>query len=1046
MSQAHREGGAGLTPNSLNPYANNGELPMSDTRNNEFNRVPSPIINHRTGLPYGETPEFSGFSDHTGVRPLQSPLENPELTYIPQEGEPGGDSRSHDEIYEAALALWRLENPDGTKPTRDRFQSYINMARGGLNAPGFEYDPDAKKEVIKPIDLSEGPLDKDLVERGFIPASEARHILENYLAYNPETSPVEREHMWEEANRGVDATPVSAVLKKLKKYLEAHPQISQIDRERMEEEARKGVDMIPRDENDPNVNHRREGTNPEDQAQIEKRRSNEKQEVKIADMNQLLEEIMDYSDPKWGRDGAFSLIKVVKDEFDNPMRDAEGEVIEVVNQENFMHWIQDRAVYFHGEAPDDVMNMFTTVKLEREYKDISVQNMLDNQDKYFKDKHGNQYRDLADFVRLTLWQFTTYRTDDIEYKAMMGNDSKLNDVIAKQFYNNSRSKPGFDNMSVLANVLTMSHRFDSNASTLEQRKAGIARPEKKDIDTNLGNAINTAFLTYFNISDPEKLKSLLGDKASLLLNPDSLRSEIRKVAIEKGFGTGKDISNDQVIRFLESVESEANNSAAFLFSDEKIDDKKMEGKIIDFINIFNLPIKKSDISVIVNNLVKRAIEERYDLGHRDGDGKLESDGSGAYAQLMASFMARPMGAGWRNDLKANANDACAKPGKLEEYRHKMAGEDRAGMLGNPYTIFMIKSTLVDYLNAARSETLLEDENGDVFKDDLGNTHYYSLMQLMEKMHQQGELKIRDLGPGATEEEKKNERERAEEERRKKVIEYARKLRPTNDSQRDWAQNHMNRAFEMFHDITESNELDWSKFTDEDAWGNIRLNRGNFEKEFKDHFLKQMRYGYSTYSQLDFSRSVRYYDRSKKKWVDAPIAETLFGRQVLDIEAFWKKDYHMNDDGTFKMRKNEDGKYEKIIKKVYKGEIDPQEIQQNKKVLWKQLALARMATDIHVHRDWFSTDPRFKPKYYLMMLEAIESIQGGFDGDDTDFRSVKKNDKRAFTHDQMQWLREAAGVESGTLIRNQAIEDFFKGLGNGLLEALQGTMKNALKIS
>lgn len=994
----------GLTPNSLNPYANNGDLPMSDTRNNEFNRVPSPIINHRTGLPYGESPEFSGFSDHTGNRPLQNPLENPELTYVPQEGEPGGDYRSQDEIFQTALAWAKLESEDGTMPDDDRMKSFVTMARAGLKPEGFEYKSANQGEVIKPKERLSNDVPVELAKVGILPRDEALRIFNEYLQANPQTSPEDRERMRQDAERGINISKGS-----------------------------------PRDHNEPGQGRqRRVGSTPEEQMQIEKRKNKERQEVKIANMNELLEEIMDYSDPKWGRGAEFALVKPMIDEFGNVMRDENGEVKEVVNQENFMHWVQDRAVFFHGESPDDVMNMFTTVKLEREYKDISIQNMLDNQDKYFKDKYDNQYKDLADFVRLTLWQFTTYRTDDIEYKAMMGNDGKLNDVIAKQFYNNSRSKPGFDNMSVLANVLTMSHKFDSNPSTLDERKAGKSRPDKKAVDTNLGNAINTAFLTYYNISDPEKLRELLGDKANMLLDPDVLRDEIKKVAIEKGFGTGKEISHDQIMRFLESVEGDANNSAAFLFSGEKLEGKKMEAKIVDFINIFNLPIKKSDISVIVNNLVQRAIEERYDLGIRDENGKLKTDGSGAYARLMASFMARPMGAGWRNDLKANANDACAKPGKLEEYRHKMAGADRAGMVGNPYTLFMIKSTLVDYLNAARSETLLEDENGNVYKDELGNTHYYSLMQLMEKMHQHGEL---DIPENATRE----EREAAEEMRRLKVLEYARKLRPTNDSQRDWAQNHMNRAFEMFHDITESNELDWSKFTDEDSWGNLRLNRGNFEKEFKDHFLKQMRYGYSTYSQMDFSRSVRFFNRyangGKGAWEDAPIAETLFGRQVLDIESFWRKDYEKNKDGSFKL----DANGNKKVIKVHEHEIDPQEIQANKKVLWKQLALARIAADIYAHRDFFSTDPRYKPKYYLMMIEAIESIQGGFDGDDRDFKSVKKK-KHAFSHDQIKWLREAADIENGTIFKRQAVEDIFKGLGKGLMEVLQGTLKNAMKIS
>jgi len=956
----------GLTPNSLNPYANNGELPMSDTRNNESNREPSLLVDRR-GIPFDAQPKPLNLSDHTGKRPL---IENQGYGFIPQEG----SFKSHDELEKTAEAWARANGEDWESLSDDRRESLINTSKS-IIPPDFQYTPE-NTEFKPPTPIEDVPFSKEVQEN-----------LAKSGMIDPELAK-----------------------KNAERYIQEHPNMPQEMKELAMENAARGIDINSGIKTEGSGKKRTTIDGASEPPEVRKGREN----TSIKDMTQLLQEIMDYSDPKWKEDGELSLIKTIVTE--------KGEVQRVVNQENFMHWIQDRIVFFHGEDPDTALNMFNMVRLEREFKDISIQEMLNNQDKYFRDSYGNQYKDLADYVRLTLWQFSTYRTDDIEYKAAMGDDSGINKIIAKQFYNNSRSKPGFDNMSVFANVLTMAHKFDSNPLTEQDRKDNT-RPAKIDLDTNVGNAINTAFLAYFRISDPEKLREVLGDQAKYLLDPEEIRKEVRAVAVRRGFvDSDGNVSDAQARRFLESSDGKPINSAEFLFNGKDVEEKD----IIQFINIFNMPTKNTDITTIVNGLMRKAITEKFDLVKHTSDNKEIEIGSAAYAQLMASFMCRPLGAGGRNDLAANANDAITKPMKLKTYRLKMAGGDRAGMVGNPYSVFMLKSVLVDYLNGSRTETLVEDEDGNVIRDSLGNPHYYTQMELMELMSAQGT-------------------------NRDGVMKYAKKLRPTDISQRDWAQNHMNRGFEMFHDITESNEIDWSKFTDEDTWGNLRLNRGAFEKEFKDHFLKQMRYAYSTYGQLDFSKYVRDYDPDFKNedgtrgaWYDTPIIDSLFAKQVLDVEEFWKKDYKINKK-TGKIEKDKNTG-EPIVLKVHEHVIDPNEVQANKKFLWKQLAIARLAADIYAHVDFFSTDPRYKPTYYLMMLEAIESIQDGFEGDEHHFRSVKKKHGHAFTHAQIKWLREAAGITDKRFFLQRGAEDVVKGLGSGFAEAIKGTMKSAFKIA
>ncbi len=742
-------------------------------------------------------------------------------------------------------------------------------------------------------------------------------------------------------------------------------------------------------------------------------------------LNEFLYEIMRNSDPKWGPKGTNWLMR----------KNPETGKVEI-NQANFLEWQMDRMVFYHGEDPDNLqLNLFQKVRLERDFRDITILDMFENEDRYFKDSEGNMYKELANEGRLRFWQFAAFRSDFLEYNLAMGDDGNVNKVLAKQFYNNSHSKIAFHGQSVLTNILTMAHKFDSKGQSLEDRRKGD-QPERPKNDTNLGNAVNTSFLIYYNIGDHEKLKQLLGDDVKYLLNADYVRHEIIKQAASKGFLKRKLTEADldangnylmgiltpdeirQVKSFVESTSDDPKSNAGFLFESGDIKPQK----IIDFINLYNQTTKHPEAFNISRGLVQRAIQSRYNLG----------ESSTAYAEQMAFFMARPMGAGWRNDMMANANDATTKVAKMRKYREKMASGSRAGMYGNPYSMYMLKSALVDYLTAARTNVLVKEADGETdYKDAYDNTHYYSIMELMEKLHHMGKNENGD--------------EKAE-----AFMETAKDIIPTVNSERQWAQDHMNRAFEIYHDVVESNEIDWAKFTDEDAWGNIKLNRGAFEKEVKDHFFKIIRYCYSTYDQLDFSKTVRYHNPSTDKWEDQPLVVSLFGKEILDIPEFWKKDYARNPDGTIKTHKVKDphghgeGKEEPVIDKVYEHVIDPQLIQQQKELLWKQVALGRLAADIYAHRDYFSTDKPYNMLYFEHMIEAIETISDGLMGDEDNLR-VTKRKGHAFSHSQIAWLRKTASIERWRLYRNQVISDLFGGIGSGLSETIKKLFGDITKI-
>jgi hypothetical protein len=773
----------------------------------------------------------------------------------------------------------------------------------------------------------------------------------------------------------------------LEDYARQNPQIPQNVLQTYQDLIDLGLDPLERAQGGSGV-QMREPENDAEREMMQRVKERERYGGKVNNMNEFLEEVMAYSDPSlWGVEGKYPLLE--KDPTTGEQK---------IRQDNLILWLRDRMVFFHNEAPDEQLNMFAKVRLQREYRDISIGDMIEDQARYFRDKEGNQYNELADFVRLNVWQFNSYRQADLEYRMVMGNEKELPNSITKSFYNSVFTKPAFNNMSALANVLTMAGKYDSKPVTVEELKAGT-RAEPEELDTVVGGAINTAFQAYYNISDANKLRELLGDDTPLL-DIKAIRQTIKeRAAAVRGNGTtAEDISDEEASRFIESNSGDPNNSASKFFTEKE---SVTTSDIIAFINIYNIPTKQTEIITIVDNLIMKAIQHKYQ-DTNDPENSPLNNINAKFAQLQASLMARLYGAGWRNDLTANANDAGSKPGKLREYRLKQAQGSRGGVVGNPYSVFMLKQVMVDYLTAARTETLVKNEDGSVFVDDYGKTHYYSILELMEQMEKAG----------------KDSR---------KVMMLAKELRPVKDSMRDYAQNHMQRAFEIYSDITGSTEIDWHKFTEEDNWGNVRINRAAFESEFKDNFLKKIRYCYSTYAQFDFSKEVRAYvpNKDPKKpgsWENQPLALALFGKEILDVEPFWKKD----KDGT-----------------VHEHVIDFQLVNANKEYLWKQVALGRLAADIYAHRDYFSTDKRYNMLYYRSLVEAIESVQADLIGDENDMQGVKRVG-RFFDEEQMEWLKDKAYISSSVLYREQIIRDIFGGSVDGLMEALKLIFKGITK--
>lgn len=693
-----------------------------------------------------------------------------------------------------------------------------------------------------------------------------------------------------------------------------------------------------------------------------------------ANFNQLVEEIMKNSDPKWGREGKYSLVWTDK---------VSGK--EVIDQANFLRWVRDRMLYFHNESPDEQFSLFAKVRLQREVRDISIGEMIEYEDRYFRDADGNQYKELVDQLRKELWQFSMFRLNDLKYKAVMGSDTELPKAIQEMFYYNFATKTVWGGKSALAWVLTMPDAFTSNPIT-EEHRTNQTTPEQPELDTATGQALNTAFLTYYFISDIEMLRFILGEDAPLL-DKEEIKKVIRKRAAQK-FG--------ETDEGAKALIQDRDGLVAKLFDNTE---EFSEDDLIDLINIFNSPEKHTEIVGVVNDLIALSIKKKYSKSNINIE-----EMNIEYARTFAGFMARMFGAGYRNDLAANANDAGAKPGNLMRYRLKQVERGRrGGAFGNPYNTYLLKELMVDFLSGSRTESLVLSNDGTYFVDSQGKKHYYTPLEVMLDM----EKMLDDPDFKST-----------------KIHELAKRLLFPDNTMRQYAGNHVLRVFSIFADITEATEINWSKFVTYDPFGRVIFSRKEFETEIKENFFKKMRYAWSTYGQLDFSKLVRTQvdkvvnGEKVSTWEWQPLARRMFGYEILDTPEFWATD----EKG--RVLYDEDGNHL----------IDYFKVNADKTKLWKRVALARIAAELYSHRYLYSTDPRYNFFFYEQVIEALRSIPSEIGGDEYDLKGIKTGGQ-FFSDEDLEWLRKHSSTTWWELYRGALISDVFQGSIKGYRKAI-----------
>ncbi len=704
--------------------------------------------------------------------------------------------------------------------------------------------------------------------------------------------------------------------------------------------------------------------------------------------------INDEGPDRWGPNGTYPLVELIYDENGEPKykTNYKGEKTldpqVKLNEKNFVRWFRERMMYHHASnSRDESLQLGNLVGITSEFgSTINIFSMDKDRAQYFLDESTGTVMDkLANQLKMELWLFGNMRNYDLLYQKYMGSDSDL-----PKFLSQLHEKEEITQPQSLETIMTLPKEFG------------------EDGDTSVGDGIRKAYEIYYYASDYNMLKKVLGENSIFFKR--------------EGF--------ENALRIIEGL----NPTDAIPQSSQKIIDSVFDGKnvnpekFIKLMNPFNEKNKPEFAKKLIREMVRQVISRKYDLEYgltemRVVNGVFNSEDVKErdlvrkdleYAEAFAWVLTHWTGAAARNDTGAIGFDAFTKTMKLREYRKGQSGLNRAGSFGNEYDLGVFKGLAVDFFNGITVEKKLEDK---------GNNYTpFEIFRIMS-----------DIEDSSL----------PEDEKKRQKTQWAKRLNFEQYIQRSYSGDHINRAFEIFHATLGAEEMRLEEIVKWDPFRGIILDRGKFEEQVKEKFLKPIRYAFRTYAQLDMGKMQRlqvggFGSNDLPIYKDVTTAETIFGPEVLkDIRPMAQQRYegwNSEDKGKFDERLKQRGvDFNSLSADEKKQQIwqDYLSSQDGKDILWKRAAMAKIAAHIKSHREFGNGYTQFTAGMVETFYQALESIKAmdiNEGEDDTELSYAQS----FLSKEDIEWIRK----RSGTTHKRLFMVDFLgKGVGTGVAKGM-----------
>lgn len=734
----------------------------------------------------------------------------------------------------------------------------------------------------------------------------------------------------------------------------------------------------------------------------------------------------------WGVRGKFPLLemRLEKDEVTGRVT---GKYY--VNQANMTRWARQRMMYAYDLDPDASQSFFGSVKITKRFP-LSLGDMFGSPGNYFKSEDGKtKYDELYNEWIKEAWGMQTLRSWDAEYRKVMGDPKARNELLGKIFNENTMTKRSF-NMNLFGLMNTLSLDFE-----------GGKKGDLPDSDNLLGAASNEIYLAYDALSDFDRLRGILGEGSSFFTREGWMSIFTEKVVKEKAEASGE----EKVRAFLGSGLSEKFNKA--FDKDGRISTIENRDKFIEFINhIWATKVRNGNHELAVREALKMSVAEKYGFmreepmkdpngnpivgsdgeevmrkkyGLETSDGE-EDENSLKMAEVTAWSMVRVFGAAARNDTKCAGYDFATKIGYLQTYRNKsIANGDAAGIKGSKDQFKMLE---VDPFRGmvTQAEVIIGYDKG---KPIYRNKAPIEVMEEMQQLISAYNLNLRKLErerdsiPDIESNKAQRNAKMAEirtfkEKMAQAYQDKAGEMEFKQSALSNYFDDHL-RVTQQIYDFTlGAEEISMEKYVVSDAVNGVTFNRAEFQKDVQNKLIHPIRYFIKTYPDLNFNMRLRMLDQAATARDGRPVyrvmalGEAMFGHELLNRKEFWLTDT------KGKPIEMIDG-HGRRMKGIY--EIDYDKVQKDKKLLWKQWAATKWATDMAAHRDLHSHDSRFDINYFNNVIKAIESIPADVEGDEFSIRQQIVR-KKFFDKKDMKWIKKTAKVENYNLFTRAILKD------------------------
>lgn len=686
----------------------------------------------------------------------------------------------------------------------------------------------------------------------------------------------------------------------------------------------------------------------------------------------------------------------------------------VVNQGNFNRWFRfQQWRWYETFDTQSVTDYFSKIELHKgPMYNVNLITMLFDKERYFRDETGYQWEGLYNQTLMEPWMMLFLRTYAVELDQVDDDIGKLKDKY-KELFHLSKLTMGLGGLgtSMIERLTTLPVDFDGEKS-----------------DTRVGEAMLKMLLTYYHMADFEALQETLGEDSRFFTRDGWIEAlaKISKGTTERThmFAPGTSFGEHQ--DFFNNAFGE----------DGKIKNQKA---FMKFINIYESAHKPETLVHTFDQIVKDCVAES--LVSKEGnsnaegattnkEGKVLDSLSLDYAWLIANSLTFPSGATARGNFPAvSGHKAETRYFYTDAYRLKYMGFGGAGAYA---TIHMFPQTSLPFFegiileNKFDTYSYYDEKKGQM----VTKKRHWTPMELMQKLNSTNnafEARRKALRDKLEQTDSKDEKDRimrqiaeVDEEAKNLTKQNALHFAFNQNAMREWAKNLHGRGADLYDQLMKGTETAFDKFTVYDGiFRGPSFKQDEWQDALQTKYITPLRYLFEANgaTQLNARQHFPEYKGQDKdgnpiwEWREMYVGERMLGHQVVDIPTFRMRRRDLTEAKWIEMRRQgykEKGKY--VVRPDGRYMINYDRVQDNKKMVYKQWLLTKIAGDLHHHISRHTTDPQYSLEHFESIIKAIEELPGNLLGNQYDLRGNLVT-KPFFSHEQIAWLRKVSGANT-----------------------------------